>query len=639
MAENKKNTSKQNKNVEWKAIIFAIVAGIVTIAFWSLMAWFLCFRTVPKFTEKTLEIGKKVPSHVYDYVTGAPFMHDGYTVDVSKVRTDVVGDYNVIVVKESESYIYTLHVVDTKAPIISMLGIDENGQSEINEKSGAYYNSSEDAVVLELAQEYSVSDIVKDITDASDMFDLEVSIEGTVVAESSTYRKLEEKKLVINACGTYDLLLKASDASGNFIEKVLKAIVVDTKGPDIELPENGKYFAVNSVYTVDDIVTSVSDPSGVAEYHFVINGMNADSIIYTEIGSYFVGVSAIDELGNEIFTEIRIEFDESPELVGYREYLSVLRNSDFEITEFIRAFDNTDGNISDRIEIDDGGFNITVDGEYTVTYSVSDSHGLVTKKSAVIAVGEIDESNYALNEKEVQILTDYGYFSYEPLEADDYDQMISNVEPTLVNLLRRYSDGGYSFGSGFVYRVDADYVYFVTCYHVVKDMLASVEMAFWDEDETIVNVNIIDYERAASDSEVAMFKIPTSAIPADVLLDVKQMYVDEDIYDTLRIGQEIVAYSGHWSNLTPTIRKLYIKRMDDFFLDDSAHCIVTTHNTKGGMSGCPIVDLKGRLVGICEGYWGHYNYDTFEYEYEGYVQRIEGITELYNRVKSMASGE
>lgn len=637
----RQNLSYKNgeSNSDVQAVIFAIVAGGVVIALTAVLTFLLCFRTVPKFEVKNLELGKPVPSKVYNYVTGLPIMHDAIEVDYSQVDNMNEGNYEVVVSGKLE-FTCVLHVQDTKAPYIKLLGASDGTNSMINPDSGVYYSAIDDCVILELGEVYNVLDIVDEIGDISDRYQASVNCNGSQI---SIYKHIDDtnyyESFRTTECGQFVYDITVIDLAGNISTATVNAKVVDTKGPKPILNDSSKYYATDTELGVLDFVTAIEDLSGVARYCFVINGIETDNISYTQIGSYDIAIKTVDNLGNEAVTDFTANFDKAPVFVGVREEILIPVGKEFDFLQYFRAFDNTDGDLSAHICVSSDTLDLSQEGTYPYECWVADSHGISSTYCGTLTVGAEDGRSYSLTPDEIDVLNEYGYFEYQLLEEGNYDAMTELVRPTLVNLLRRYNNGGYCFGSGYVYKVDSDYLYIGTVDHVISDMITDVEIRFCDDDETTITVPVRGYERVDAGSETAMFKIPISSLPVSVLLDIKQVVADEDIYSELSVGQEIVAYSGHWSNTTPTIRKLYIKRLDEKFLDGSMHCIVTSHNTKGGMSGCPIFDLQGRMVALCEGYWGRFNYDIYAYEYEGYQQRIEGLSELYESVKEMPYDE
>ncbi|MFR2300090.1 MAG: NPCBM/NEW2 domain-containing protein, partial [Clostridium paraputrificum] len=67
-------------------------------------------------------------------------------------------------------------------------------------------------------------------------------------------------------------------------------------------------------------------------------------------------------------------------------------NSEFDLTSDVTANDQEDGNITNKVTIDKGDFNVSRPGKYTLTYSITDNDGNVTTKDREVVV--YSESNY-----------------------------------------------------------------------------------------------------------------------------------------------------------------------------------------------------------------------------------------------------
>ena len=81
----------------------------------------------------------------------------------------------------------------------------------------------------------------------------------------------------------------------------------------------------------------------------------------------------------------KITFRSGTENVIIKQY------TDYDLLKGVSARDNVDGNITDRIEIDKGGFDPAIAGEYVVTYSVRDSAGnAANEKKRTITVRQTE---------------------------------------------------------------------------------------------------------------------------------------------------------------------------------------------------------------------------------------------------------
>ncbi len=71
--------------------------------------------------------------------------------------------------------------------------------------------------------------------------------------------------------------------------------------------------------------------------------------------------------------------------------VTIKKGEEYDLLKGVSGYDNVDGDITDKIIIDKGGFDPTVVGEYTVTYSLKDNAGnTATEKTRKITVAETD---------------------------------------------------------------------------------------------------------------------------------------------------------------------------------------------------------------------------------------------------------
>ncbi len=627
-AKIKEQAMVRGKDTAW---VPAVVIGVVFVLLSYFCTWFFCFRVAPKFKDTVYELGElSVSTDPDDYLTGLPFFHNSFVVDTSKVDTYTVGEYEVTVYSDRNTYSYNIRVCDTTAPEIMVT--EEN---------------------YELNFPYMLYEFADYVYDASGGYDAQLFMDGKVVAEShvdipsgfegekvgAQYDRLiddceiKQEILSFPEQKTYELSLVVTDGSGNKTKEDFSINVKDTLPPDIVAytGEDAPYFATGRMYSVEELVENVSDNSEFFSTAFLDGEETLARISFDDIGKHTFTVYAVDEAGNEVTRNLSAKFDDAPVFVGVRDRKVEVGN-DFDISKNIVAIDNTDGNVSSGIEVDDGGFDCNKAGVYSVKYIAHDSHGLETEVVSKVTVGSIDDSGFYLSEEECELLCDYSFFDYDLLDDYDYEATVKLVEPTLVNMIYRFGYNGYNAGSGFIYKINSDYTYIVSCSHVMAGMDDQIEVMFCDEDTTKIYIDAPEFEQLSPENEVCMFRFPTSQIPAEALIGLKEIYCDEDVYGFLATGEELIAYSGHWMNDEPLVRKLYIRDLDSKFLDDAVNCVRTSHNVESGMSGTAVVDECGRLVGIVEGYTTYWDFDIEAYANDGYQLRIDGIEDLYERV-------
>lgn len=389
-----------------------------------------------------------------------------------------------------------------------------------------------------------------------------------------------------------------------FYNYPLQIKVTDTTPPEILPYEEELYIATGREYAPEYFAESISDLSGAVKCRISYNGAERTGISFPEAGHYSLSLTAEDDSGNIGTQEIAFTVDDPPVIIGaFDRHLPL--DADFDITG-AAAIDTEDGNISDKITVSSGGFDPHTEGEYTVTYTVSDSHGLITEKAVTFSVCsrqklKLYSDDISLTTDELRLLCNADYFAYKPLELPDYDSVLQLVEPTLVDFKQERSNG-YAAGSGCIYKITPEYTYLLSVKHVIQDVHKHCDVMFFDG--TVVREDI-DYVTSQKKNELSLCRIPTSDIPADTLMTLRQVFVDREIYSKLSKGDEVVAYAKHWTGTNKDIvKRLKVKKLTssigEFGLYDSL--LETTEGVVGGMSGTAVVDLRGNLVGLASAY-------------------------------------
>lgn len=370
--------------------------------------------------------------------------------------------------------------------------------------------------------------------------------------------------------------------------------VVDTTAPTIE-PKSIQYIENGKEYNPDYFVNSVYDRSGDVDVYIEQDGAKKETICFGENGDYQFQIVAEDFSGNSTSVDISVTVDTVPIILCADEpYYPVGQDIDWTLAAL--AKDDVDGYISEKIQVDDSLLDINIIGDYQVTYSVTDSYGLETSKSVTVHIVSKEDAGTHINvlsEQDMQILCDDGYFTYEPLKENDYEKTIELIKPTGVNI--HDNIGKYS-GSGFIYKITPQYVYFIGPTHLLdRDNVSTTIMFF--------NGKTIDVESTRkiynTNYDIAMIRAETSSIPLDLLLELKEIYIDYDIYSKINVGDTLIAYATHWKGQENDYIKqsTLINTTSSMKLFGYEYFFEKTKNVITGMSGCSIVDEKGNLLG------------------------------------------
>lgn len=301
--------------------------------------------------------------------------------------------------------------------------------------------------------------------------------------------------------------------------------------------------------------------------------------------------------------------------------------------DYVVAYDNEEGIITDRIIIKNEDFDIESCGNYHVTYEITDHNGLSTSKSIDINVNdEFYNYNIDMSSKDIEFLDANEYFTYEALKENDFDKAVELTKKSAVNICN--DKKGYA--SAFVYDITPDYIYFLTANHCIKILKGDMRLMFFnDETVEISNVPFIKCDKA----DMAMFVIPTNVVSSETLLLLKETRIDKNIYSDLEVGDTVYACTMNWKggekdiNCQMAVKDINTNVYDGW--DDMGYTVLVTENeTRAGQSGSGVYDLRGNLVGVVQGGRRRVRADGNGWDvgkWHGVQVSIDYIEELLNR--------
>ncbi len=195
----------------------------------------------------------------------------------------------------------------------------------------------------------------------------------------------------------YIITYTVTDDAGNEASAERTVRVKDSQGNDKEKPEikllgdNPFVIAVGETY-VDPGATATDNVDG----NITFNIVKHDTVINTSVpDSHFVYYTVEDDAGNiAIATRtvvVIVVQDTIPPVIKLVGDKTMHLNKGQEYEEpGATAQDNVDGDLTDKIKIDDDEVNIFDDGIYKVYYTVSDAAGNLGEEQRRIVVGIID---------------------------------------------------------------------------------------------------------------------------------------------------------------------------------------------------------------------------------------------------------
>lgn len=189
---------------------------------------------------------------------------------------------------------------------------------------------------------------------------------------------VDHKAVIINRVGKYPLIYRFTDASNNFITKVVYLEIYDHLPPTITLKKE-MVIQYNAALRWQDFLTIVDN------YDLVIDVRINDQLVdYQQLGSYPVTIEATDQSGqSSLFNTTLTIADQTKPTILLRSQIQPLGVGAELTTEQLRGFilsvsDNYDDLFADDVVIT---HDIETDyvGEYTIYYQLSDFSGNVTE--------------------------------------------------------------------------------------------------------------------------------------------------------------------------------------------------------------------------------------------------------------------
>lgn len=223
--------------------------------------------------------------------------------------------------------------------------------------------------------------------------------------------------------GEHKVTVAAIDQLGNTTEKTVSINVTDSTPPAVSqmskstsLPyekpirleksadlEESEYSLLNlsvvDASSIDQLAFSGIEekPDGVSDDDCIVDG---DSIQLKRPGKYKVMVDAVDSFGNASSNGIELTIHDKvpPHFSGISDSYSATIGEDHpDYLDGVSAEDEIDGDISDRIKVDDSAVDYTKAGTYSVKYSVADAakNAATATASVVVAKAVAKTESYA----------------------------------------------------------------------------------------------------------------------------------------------------------------------------------------------------------------------------------------------------
>ena len=440
-----------------------------------------------------------------------------------------------------------------------------------------------------------------------------------------------------------------------FEKHMVTAQVVDTTAPKLTCNtknitlEKGKYITVNTIgmkaedntgidrllfhHIVADKIhvdESLEDSEHISD--LFLNGRDLWTTEYTfEYGGvYTLTISAIDAYNNKTELTLTVTVEEAPVLKAVDSiYLAIGQNVDF--LEHLEAWDYIDEDFSaEDVVIDTSTLDMSKPGEYKVNYTAKDSYGLSSQASTMVYLrtpAQLQEmiNTHKINKDDHVIIGAYNPYDSGYYEKNDTAFIQNAMLPSIVHI---ENDDNDTFGSGYILKIDENFVTIATNNHVILGDYTP-EVFFYDGTSCEAAV-------VASDprEDIAFLRIPIdgnserTSLPFEYVETLRTVHINEKYWKSLNNEASIdICYNcidtegGIWQGSTGNmVYKTVVRTWNEY--EDINECIISMPPI-GGTSGSAIFDGHGRMIAMVRGYTTYYNDDGSQYTETVAVPLIE----------------
>lgn len=289
-----------------------------------------------------------------------------------------------------------------------------------------------DTLELELNQEIDPS-IIKAVDNQDDRSAI------TITVDQTAYDKTKE--------GTYVVTVSASDSFNNTSSKEITVINKDKKKPVITLNEAGEGYSSDSNILkvrygsdgdIRNYITATDDNINSGDNGDLTAFINQENKLDTsKLGTQFISVNVEDDAGNMARQSIPVYIidDVAPELTLKDDGDAKINyGSTFDLSEFAKAIDEYEGNLTDKITVEGSAPDTHIMGATsTLKLTVEDSSGNKTEKELKLTVADTEAPRISFSKNNFHVA-----MSDQPLNVADYVTVTDNFD-TDINSRVSYS--------------------------------------------------------------------------------------------------------------------------------------------------------------------------------------------------------
>ena len=187
-----------------------------------------------------------------------------------------------------------------------------------------------------------------------------------------------------------DVLTSVTELTGNVMATFDDLADESTEATE-EVEATEGVEAAKDVETTEDMeVTEEVEATGASEdmETFVLDDVTVtnDAIVFHTVGEHSVSLTLADESGNSKQVEVPVLVGTEPTFLGIEDLTVTTGAEDVDYLSGVTATDSNGNDLTDKIACDDSKVDLSLAGEYEITYTVTDENGFTAKQTAKVTV-------------------------------------------------------------------------------------------------------------------------------------------------------------------------------------------------------------------------------------------------------------
>ena len=266
--------------------------------------------------------------------------------------------------------------------------------SELNTDVAAYISDAD--IVAETTIDFGAVDVSKlgsymaVVTYKDQTASIEVDVVDTTAPEAEVVDQVTvgvEEPLYVE-----DVLTSVTELTGNVMATFDDLADESTEATE-EVEATEGVEAAKDVETTEDMeVTEEVETIGASEdmETFVLDDVTVtnDAIVFHTVGEYSVSLTLADESGNSKQVEVPVLVGTEPTFLGIEDLTVTTGAENVDYLSGVTATDSNGNDLTDKIACDDSKVDLSLAGEYEITYTVTDENGFTAKQTAKVTVAD-----------------------------------------------------------------------------------------------------------------------------------------------------------------------------------------------------------------------------------------------------------